>query len=392
MEALATLTTLAAGAAEVFMYILIGLSILFLVIILGLFLPILGPWIRAKAAGSSTGMFDLAVLRLRRADTSRIVAAHTETVRAGLPVPVGTMAQHDRAGGSAADPNDGAGRVGVFRGAQLVAGDQDLDSAWLVIEGDGAGDLLGIALCGPGDLNGDGTDDLLVSAVPYSTPSSTHAGGTVGWFGPALATGGVVSLADADARIRGDQSGWGSIGGQLDGLGDLDGDGLGEIVVTGPGYSADAVSSGAAWLFDGATLVAGGEIGLAQAALRWVGSDEADTALGFALSVFGDADGDGLMDLALGSFEGARADFGGAVQLFRGSTLAAHLASPPGDLVLADADAALVGSSAGLVLGYVLGPAGDVDGDGLDDLLVSSSSRDLLGERRISYYLFPSGW
>ena len=81
--------------------------------------------------------------------------------------------------------------------------------------------------------------------------------------------------------------------------------------------------------------------------------------------VGGDFDGDGRGDLALGApgWDGAALD-GGVVAVFDGGALGV-------ELELGDADALVQGNGA---LGRALSRAGDLDGDGADDLLAGATT------------------
>jgi hypothetical protein len=112
----------------------------------------------------------------------------------------------------------------------------------------------------------------------------------------------------------------------------------------------------------GLGLWAGSEFRLGAA--HGVAHLTADPSLGTARSIagMGDVDGDGLDDVLVG--EPGYSNGAGRVLLFKGRQ------SWPSVLLTADADAAPAGS-AGEGAGAAVGPAGDVNGDGLNDLLVA---------------------
>lgn len=74
--------------------------------------------------------------------------------------------------------------------------------------------------------------------------------------------------------------------------GDLDGDGAAEVMVGGPGRGA-----GHAWLWRGGS---GGAVDIGRADLQITGVTGGDEA-GAAVVGFGDADGDGVPDIAIGA-------------------------------------------------------------------------------------------
>jgi hypothetical protein len=121
-------------------------------------------------------------------------------------------------------------------------------------------------------------------------------------------------------------------------LGDTDGDGDDELAYGDADFGVGLVSVAS----EGAIL----------APARVLRTDGGDVVPASA----GDTDGDGLDDLLAGSRAHA------AVWLFRGD-------AP--ELTVADADAAYLGEGDDGT-GAAIGPAGDVDGDGLDDVLLTS--------------------
>ena len=116
---------------------------------------------------------------------------------------------------------------------------------------------------------------------------------------------------------------------------------------------------------------------LANADARLRGVDEGDMA-GAMVSALSDVDGDGYDDLLIG-----------ATAQGNGGAGAIYLVSGPitGDHSLTDASAMIVGESAGGMAGAALAPAGDVDGDGFQDLLVGAPTADYRGTAAGAAYL-----
>ena len=73
----------------------------------------------------------------------------------------------------------------------------------------------------------------------------------------------------------------------------------------------------------------------------------------------------------------------GKSYLILGSTLAAH---PESLFDLRDADCAFLGAASGDYARRSLGSAGDVDGDGLDDLVIGSTGKDEMGNAEGKVY------
>ncbi len=143
----------------------------------------------------------------------------------------------------------------------------------------------GAILRNAGDVNGDGVDDLIVGAFDYpaTAPLSQQTGAVVvlsGFNGSVIhALLGPLPGMGMSGNVVPSQYGI-----SVDGLGDLNGDGLSEFAVGAPGYGAIHVYSGA-----DASLMA-----------TLVGSGPMDE-FGQVLSRCGDVDGDGTPDLAAGA-------------------------------------------------------------------------------------------
>ncbi len=225
----------------------------------------------------------------------------------------------------------------------------------LVLWSNMSGDRAGIAVAAPGDVDGDGDADFVLGA--------DHAG--AGGAGAVWLVSGPVSVSvelDATASLTGDDDG-DHLGLSVAGGGDLDGDGLADVVLGAPDASAGGSGAGVVYVVSG-PLSAGGSVGdLAWASL--VGED-ADDRAGSAVATAGDVDGDGQADLLVGADS---ADPAGE------RTGAAYLLLGPlsgGELDLWFADARWVGEEPGDEAGAAVAGVGDVDGDGLDDAIIGA--------------------
>jgi hypothetical protein len=244
-----------------------------------------------------------------------------------------------------------------------IAGDLDIGSADATITGTARIDWTGWSVAGAGDVDGDGHHDLLIGA-PYSDKGGSNAGAAVLMLGPVT---GALSINNADAQLVGEAE-QDNAGLSVAGAGDVDGDGLDDLIVGAPGSAQAGTNAGAAYLVLG-PVSEGVELNTADA--RLVGEAAYDGA-GGAVAGAGDVDGDGLSDLLVGaSTHDAGGSDAGAAYLLLGTTR--------GYVSMASAHAKLVGEAMSDQAGSTLAGAGDTDGDGHADILVGSWSQDSNG-------------
>ena len=233
-------------------------------------------------------------------------------------------------------------------------------------ENDDAGRGLDLA----GDLDGDGYDDVVIGAPEYS-PSWEIDGAVFLFHGNPAGWAAQTSLAEADASWLSEDD-TEDAGQAVSTGGDIDGDGLDDLVVAAPYDDEIASNSGEVFVILGRPGGWAGEDTLAAADASLRGGVEQER-LGQTISTAGDVDGDGYDDILIGAahFQGEEDinsnDFG-KVYLVAGR--ASGWVHDMG--IEAMAMASFVGVSRGENAGDSISSAGDVDGDGYDDILIGA--------------------
>jgi VCBS repeat-containing protein len=247
-----------------------------------------------------------------------------------------------------------------------------------VINGVSAYDTSGRSVSSAGDVNGDGLDDLIIGAN-FDDPNGGNSGASFVVFGKT--SGAAVQLSTIEAGIGGfvinGVSAYDTSGRSVSNAGDVNGDGLDDLIIGAYGDDPNGSSSGASFVVFGKTSGAAVQLSTIEAGIGGfvINGVSAFDQSGFSVSAAGDVNGDGLDDLIIGAYlddpngSNSGASFvvfgktnGAAVQL---STIEAGI----GGFVIN-------GVSAGDVSGASVSAAGDVNGDGFDDLIVGAPNDD----------------
>jgi hypothetical protein len=222
------------------------------------------------------------------------------------------------------------GRVHVF---SMASGNQLFE-----VGGSSGGQLFGSSVSGVDDVDGDSVPDVVVGAI-----GNGNGAGLVRVLSGASGNM-LLQIGNASA---GDELGW-----AVAGLGDVDGDGRGDIAVGEPGVDGSLDDEGRVRAFSGAS---------GQPLWTFSGSNS-NARLGVSLARIGDQDCDGVGDLAIGGGDdGSGSGYARVVSGVDGATLSTCTAGIPAH-------------PGGFTYGAMVSVAaiGDADGDGRDEVGVGN--------------------
>ena len=265
--------------------------------------------------------------------------------------------------------NHDAGAVYVIFGRKTTdpVNVANLGSSGYVINGGAPEDGAGSSVAGGADVNGDGVPDVVVGAPGVSN----CAGAVYVVFGKASTDPVNLSALSNGFEFHGGAAG-DEAGFSVAMAGDMTGDGRSEVIVgaPSPGFCPQGVTqnAGAAYVIfggSGAPNLSLDDPGFSSYGFAIHGSAPGEDT-GFSVAGAGDVDGDGHADVLVGTND---LTTGHAYVIFgRGSrdSTPVYLGS------LVGGGFAITGAVSGDRVGCGVGEAGDVNGDGRDDVLVDS--------------------
>lgn len=243
------------------------------------------------------------------------------------------------------DTNTQASRILLYRGSAAGLGDTAFD----VI--DTSTHVPVLVLAGAGDVDGDGYADVVMGEPSYAAGDSTNAGRAYMYHGAP------DSLVDGPPVVTFESPGNTIIGfsKSLQYAGDINGDGYSDVVIGDPNFIKSSTNyEGRAYVYYG---FAGGLPPVPNVTLD---VNSPNCHLGWAVAGAGDVNGDGYADVIVSAPRYNDTD--GRVFVYYGS--ASGISSVPSDT--------LSTGQSNHYLGYAIAGAGDVNGDGYGDVLVSA--------------------
>lgn len=277
---------------------------------------------------------------------------------------------------------DGTGRGAIADNDNLIRLTSWDGSFGTRLEGEASDDRAGYSVAAAGDMDGDGTDDLLIGA-PYAHYDATDDAGKVYVVLDAPAgTSDSLSNVSPSGSLRGftiDGGGSASfwrVGISVAGAGDISGDGTyGDVLVGSVGGDTDANTYSEALAFYGSGSLGNVNLSSGDAPDR-IGqygplSGSGDD-LSQQVSFLGDFDGDGRDDFLVGD---TRLGVYGAAAIVSGAPGSANNLKETGNNASWEGFL-LTGTATANGVGAAVAPAGDVDGDGHADVQVGAPDGD----------------
>ena len=238
-----------------------------------------------------------------------------------------------------------------------------------VLTGKAGDDYTGYSVSSAGDINGDGVVDLIIGA---STANNTAGASYVVFGKPGLGSSGSVMLSSLDggngfvlSGMTNSQSGY-----SVSGAGDINGDGVADLIIGAPNANSNA---GASYVVFGKPgLGSSGSLTLSSlnGSNGFVLSGVANSKSGTSVSGAGDVNKDGVADLIIGAY-GANSYAGASYVVFGKPGIGSS-----GNITLSSLNGSngfvLTGKTVNDASGWSVSGAGDINGDGVADLLISA--------------------
>jgi hypothetical protein len=252
------------------------------------------------------------------------------------------------------------GAVYVYFGSNQGIINTSASPDWLV-KGDQDNAYLGLSASTAGDVNNDGFSDLIVGA-PNASGDQTSEGKAYIYVG----SGSTPSTTAAWVAEGGQQNA--HFGAAVSSAGDVNGDGFSDVLIGAPDYDTPELDAGEVFAFFGSST------GLSQQA-GWSGTNhQAGSHFGISVAPAGKVNADTYDDVIIGANQAKVNDeTSGAVYLYYGKS----------DGIENTTSWTNAGSQAFGNYGYAAALAGDINGDGSDEIVVSAPQMDNQGGDKI---------
>jgi len=276
-----------------------------------------------------------------------------------------------------ADPNGlnkaGEGYV-VFGKASGWSPNFDLTqlngSNGFTIKGINSSTRLGFSVSNAGDVNGDGFSDLIVGSGENATETYVVFGKASSWN----ANVNVANLNGRNGFALTVNDAFNFFGSSVSGAGDINGDGFADLIVGSP--FAGQNQTGESYVVFGKASGWNANVNVANLNGRngFILKGIANSRFGISVSNAGDVNGDGFTDLIVGA---SFASPNGKTEAGESYVVFGKAGGFAAQIDVANLNGrngfAIAGINPGDLAGVSVGGAGDINGDGFDDLLVRAS-------------------
>ena len=254
-----------------------------------------------------------------------------------------------------------AGRAYVYFGGNIPDSIADV-----IMTGAAAGDQFGISVSSAGDVNGDGYSDVIVGAN-FNDAGGSNAGRAYIFFG-----GNIIDNT-ADVIMTGAAAN-DQFGNSVSSAGDVNGDGYSDLISGANLNDAGGPSAGRSYIYYGGSNMDN------TADVVFTGAATSDQ-FGWTVSTAGDINGDGYSDVISGAdLSDAGGLNAGRVYLYLNSMTGADIA-----------DEFFTGAAADDFFGYSVATAGDMNGDGFNDIIVGAPYNNAGGSAVGRTYIYFGG-
>ncbi|NER98660.1 MAG: hypothetical protein F6J86_33360, partial [Symploca sp. SIO1B1] len=267
-----------------------------------------------------------------------------------------------------------------------------------ILNGIALGNGSGYSLSSAGDINNDGIDDLIIGALWADPNGNDNAGQSYVVFGSSNGFSPSFELSNLDGTngfILNGINAYDYLGNSVSSAGDINGDGIDDLIIGASGadpngnsgggksYVVFGSSNGFSTNFDLSSLD-----GTNGFILKGIAEDDNS---GYSVSSAGDINGDGIDDLIIGAPDAdpnGNSDAGQSYVVFGSS----NGFSASFDLSQLNGSNGFIlnGINGGDFSGRSVSSAGDINGDGIDDLIIGASGADPNGNSSVgqSYVVF----
>ena len=271
------------------------------------------------------------------------------------------------------------GGAGVGSGGHILLGSLTGANGFK-LDGENNNDQSGYSVSAAGDINGDGDADLLIGALVLSRGCNKGRSYVV-FGGPGVGSSGDILLSSLngtngfklDGENNNDISGY-----SVSTADDINGDGYADLLIDAYGYPNGTAKGRSYVVFGGPGVGSSGDILLGSLTgangfyLDGENDNDNNFNSGLTVSAAGDINGDGYVDLLIGA-DGypAGSNKGRSYVVFGGPGVGSS-----GDILLSSLNGTngfkLDGENNGDASGVSVSAAGDINGDGIADLLIGA--------------------